>query len=161
MAASCARPERVAVHDLVAAAPFAELRSAWVCVRPGTLETELLEERGFERSAGFGTDDLSSLLRSPATLLVPLGAPAPGRLVVDVAPEPGYAGHDLEVAVAGTTVGRHRLEPGRQRFVVDLPIALKPTGRTRIRLRLPDLPAARPPRPFRGEALRARGRRRA
>jgi arylsulfatase len=128
------------VHDLVAAAPFAELRSAWVSVRPGTLEGELLEERGFERAAGFGTDDLSSLLRSPATLLVPLGAPAAGRLVVDVAPEPGYEGHELEVAVAGTTVGRHRLEPGRQRFVVDLPSALKATGRTRIRLRLSGMP---------------------
>ena len=141
VAAACARPGLVAVHDLVAAAPFAELRSAWVCVRPGTLETELLEERGFERSAGFGTDDLSSLLRSPATLLVPLGAPAPGRLVVDVAPEPGYAGLDLEVAVAGTTVSRRRLQPGRQRFMVDLPTGLKSTGRTRIRLRAPDLPA--------------------
>lgn len=137
---SCARPELVAVHDLVAAAPFAELRSAWISVRPGTLDTELLEERGFERSAGFGTDDLSSLLRSPATLLVPLGASGPQRLVVDVAPEPGYAGKDLEVAVAGTTVGRRHLDPGRQRFMVDLPSALKATGRTRIRLRVSGVP---------------------
>ena len=139
-AASCKGPGPVVVHDLVAAAPFAELRAAWVSVRPGTLEAELLEERGFERAAGFGTDDLSSLLRSPATLLVPLGDPAPARLVVDIAPEPGYAGHELEVAVAGTTVARHRLGPGRQRFVADLPSALKATGRTRIRLRLADPP---------------------
>ena len=141
LTAACARPAPVVVHDLVAAAPFAELRSAWVSVRPGTLDTELLEERGFERAAGFGTDDLSSLLRSPATLLVPMGASAPGRLVVDVAPEPGYAGQNLEVAVAGTTVARLRLESGRQRFMVDLPIGMKSTGRTRIRLRAPDLPA--------------------
>jgi arylsulfatase len=148
LAASCARRERIVVHDLAAAAPFAELQSAWAVVRPGTLETELLEERGFERAAGFGSDDLSSMMRSPATLLVPLGTPAAGRLVIDVAPEPAYAGHDLEVAVAGTIVGRQRLAPGRQRFAVDVPFALKPTGRTRIRLRLPDLPSDARQGPF-------------
>lgn len=86
------------MHDLVAAAPFAELRSTLVSIRPGSLDSELLEERGFERAAGLGTEDPSSLLRSPATLLVPLGTPAPGRMVVDVAPEPGFEGQELEVA---------------------------------------------------------------
>src|SRR5688572_4885994 len=141
VAAGCARPELVVVHDLAAAAPFAELQSAWVSVQPGTLETELLEERGFERAAGFGADDLSSLFRTPATLLVPLGDPPPARLLVDVAPEPGYEGRELEVAVAGTVVGRHRLQPGRQRFLVHMPSSLERRGRTRIRLRVPDLPA--------------------
>jgi arylsulfatase A-like enzyme len=131
-AASCARRDDPVVHDLSAAAPFAEPRAAWSAFRPGTIEAELAEERGFRRATRFGDGDVPVLVRERATLLLALGASR--RLVLDVAPEPGREGDDLEVAVAGTAVGRHRLVPGRQRIAFDVPADVQRAGRTRVRL---------------------------
>lgn len=135
MLAACSPPPALVVHDLAAAAPFAEIESPWVVVRPGSLDAEMLEERGFERAPIVG-DDPSTVLRSPATLLVPLGAKAGGRLLVDIAPEQGYEGRELEVAVGGAIVARQRMAIGRQRIAATLPADLKAEGRTRIRFRV-------------------------
>jgi hypothetical protein len=131
--ASCARPEPIQVHDLAAAAPFAQLVSAWESYRPGTLESELLEEKGVDRPTWLGSEDLWSGLRARATLFLELGEPGPRRLVVDLAPEPGQEGRDLALALAGTVLAQHRLAPGRQRFEVDLPVPLQRRGRNRLR----------------------------
>ena len=136
---SCARPEPILVHDLAAAAPFAHLVSAWESYRPGTLESELLEEKGVDRPSWLGSEDLWSGLRARATLFLELGEPGPRRLVVDLAPEPGQEGRDLTLALAGTTLAQHRLAPGRQRFEVDLPVQLQRRGRNRLRFTVSDV----------------------
>jgi arylsulfatase len=102
---------------------------------------------GVSRGGGGGPrGDVSATVLPRST--VPLIFPSPfERLaVLDIAPEPGFEGSVLEIAVNLNLLGRFPLAEGRQRLSVTIPQSAQRPGRNRVRFLFPELEAKHPDR---------------
>ena len=129
------------MYDLAHRAPVAEVRAPWRLVLFGTPEAELIQERGFRRAGGLGRGDVSAAVLPRSTVLLALDPPSPRRVVIELAPEPGFEGSEVEVALNRRTLLQRRLVSGRQRISLVLPETAQRPGRNRLRLLFPALEA--------------------
>jgi arylsulfatase A-like enzyme len=143
---SCRRTPEVpgtVAYDLAARAVVAELESGWTTARLASAESEVLQERGFRRLSGPGSDEAAAIAPR-ATFLLPVAEPlVDRRLVLEVQAEEAGQGKDLEIALDGQVLGTTRMDGERRRLAFDVPAAMQRTPRQRLRFLFPEEEKAR------------------
>src|SRR5262245_45926427 len=125
----CSRPELVAVHDLAAELPAAELSGAPATILFGAPAAEAHEERGFFGSGG-GVGRFAWANRQ-AQLKFTWPEVRARRALLDVSPAPGLPRQTIQIALNGGHVAQ-RVFRSRERLLFELPVRFQKPGDNRL-----------------------------